>query len=115
MAEIKHGVPQGSILGPLLFLLYINDLPKIMNKKSLPILFADDTSILFTSSYHTNYSRELRTVFELINKWFQGSFLSLNFEKPHYIHYITKSNQTTSMKIGYDDKLIPNISHTKFL
>ena len=47
--KIKYSVPQGSILGPLLFLVYINNLPKAVEHKVLPILFADDTSTLLTS------------------------------------------------------------------
>jgi Reverse transcriptase (RNA-dependent DNA polymerase). len=47
---VKHGVPQGTILGPLFHLLYINDLPRIMSDKSKPILFADDRSIIITNS-----------------------------------------------------------------
>ena len=47
---IKHGVPQGSILGPLLFFLYINDYSETINGKSKPVLFTDDISMIFTSS-----------------------------------------------------------------
>jgi hypothetical protein len=64
--NIKHGVAQGSILGPLLFLLYINDLPKIINNKSILILFTDNTSILFKNSNLINYNKEIQAVFELV-------------------------------------------------
>jgi len=78
-ARLSHRVPQGSILGPLLFLLYINDLPKIINKTSTPVIFADDTSILVAHSDTIDFDKNCNMVFKTLNKWLKVNELSLNF------------------------------------
>jgi hypothetical protein len=71
--QIKYGVRQGSILGPLLFLVHIDDLPKATKHKVIPILFADETSILITSPNNIQFQSDLNVAFRQLNKWFKGS------------------------------------------
>jgi hypothetical protein len=85
--KVKQGVPQDWILGPLLFFLYINDLPYLINKVSKWILYADDTSMLCSSSDMVEHVKVLKSILDKINKWFVVNSLSLNFNKTNYMHF----------------------------
>ena len=114
-AKTEQGVPQGSVLGPLLFLLYINDLPKFLTDKSVPILFADDTSILVSQPSPTDYMNTVNTVLKILNGWFRHNLLSLNLTKTQFTNFVTKTSNQIEISITYNNKLIPTSTHTKFL
>jgi hypothetical protein len=78
---VKYGVPQGSMLGPLLFFIYINDLPLGMNIDCKITLHADDTSVLIfgnnTQDLQVKASMDLNT----LQYWFMNNSSSLNLLK----------------------------------
>ena len=87
---IKCGVPQGSILGPLLFLLYINDLPYCLSKTK-PRLFADDTNLTASANSMTDLEPAVNSDLENLRKWLIANKLSLNVPKTEFILICSKS------------------------
>ena len=59
-------------MGPLLFLLYVNDLPKIVQYNSKPTLLADDTSMIFCNPNYLDFKTTINNVFSQLNKWFDN-------------------------------------------
>ena len=64
MEKITRGIPQGSMLGPLFFRIYIHDLPEVLIRNALPILFADNTSVIVTDSNIVDFHFNIKVVFE---------------------------------------------------
>ena len=81
---ITCGVPQGSVLGPLLFLIYINDLPTVSRLLSF-CLFADDTNIYFSSSDLLTLQKVMNTELKKVKKWLDANQLALNIEKTNFV------------------------------
>jgi hypothetical protein len=109
--EVKSVVPQGSILGPLPFLLYINNLPKIATKDASVILFEDDTSIIVTNSSDTRLKIVMNEIFMDINKWCTTNPSSLNFSKTECLEFRTR-NFNDNINVCYNNHCISNTTAT---
>jgi len=112
--KIKYGVLQGSILCPLLFLVYVSDLPKAIDHKAIPILFANDTSKLITSPNNVQFQRDLNVVFGQLNKLFKANLLSFNFDKTYLLCFTNKSTCTSDIQITYEDKFVQLLQQNFF-
>jgi len=116
LTDIVCGVPQGSILGPLLFILYINDLPGV-SKHLSSLMFADDTN-MFTEHKDLQYlnnmiNNELAKVVE----WLAVNKLSLNVKKTHIMVFTKNKVRSNSdaLNIYIGDYLIQTVTKTSFL
>ena len=113
--HINCGVPQGSVLGPLLFLLFINDLPNASRRLKFYI-FADDTNIYYDSDTIEDLTKKVNNELKYVKRWLDANKLSLNISKTNYIIFHSYADSiplNTVIKIG--KKHIAKVKYIKFL
>lgn len=110
--QIKLGVPQGSILGPLLFNFYINDIVQVSNFTVR--LFADDACLVYTCNSAVELENRVNTELIKINNWRVINKLSVNFSKSNYL--IFNNNKTThKFSINMDGNILEKTEDIKYL
>lgn len=103
---VTHGVPQGSILGPTLFLIYINDLCSLNLEHGELISYADDTVLMFTADTWQDAYDIAQTGFNKVTTWLHDNILSLNTEKTKYITFsITNTYRRNEFQLFAHTKL----------
>ena len=112
---IECGVPQGSILGPLLFLIYINDLAHV-SPNAISILFADDTNVIYRSQSYATLRQTINCELKLLSEWFNENKLALNVSKTKFmIFHLRHQKPPDDFKVFIGETELEQVKTTKFL
>jgi len=112
---VKQGVPPDYLLGLLLFIIYINDLPMSVKHVSEAILFAGDKSVTVTDKDHDSFKQKKNLALTSLNQWFYINQLALNITKSNVIKFIPKNAVHIPLDTYYKDNLIDEVKSTVFL
>ena len=113
--NLKYCVPQGSILGPVLFILYINDLPGI-SKLAKFIFFADDANIIITGNNFAEIQHQANELLQALDKWVKCNGLKLNISKTKYMIFSNlREDSSSNLHISLGGVPIERSNSERFL
>jgi exonuclease III len=110
---VKYGVPQGSILGPLLFILYINDLPRVVQNQM--VLFADDSTLIVECDKAETYESRTNNAVNNIIEWFDKNNLKINLTKTKVLQFYLPQSHKKDITVMYNDHILEQVNEIKFL
>ena len=115
-AEISTGVPQGSILGPLLFVIFVNDLPSVVEECTVN-LYADDTALYSVHSDPGELSRRVQEDLQRVAEWITRNGLRMNVNKTQLLVLNRKGKQSTadSVQVSVGDSKLQKQDCVKYL
>ena len=111
--NVTQGVPQGSVLGPLLFIIYINDLPKHIKQNI--VLFADDSTVVFKSNCTLELQIDMNNTLDIFIKWLKSNNLVINLNKTNLMTFKNRKQYLTNLDINYNGQKIHEVENAKFL
>ena len=111
---LNIGVPQGSVLGPLLFLVYINDLHRVCPEMSI-VLYADDTTIVYHDESYSNLIERCNGGLVMFRQWAISNRLSLNVSKTCYMVFTNRNHLVSNQDILYGTSVLARVDNFKFL
>lgn len=114
LLPVQIGVPQGSILGPILFLLFINDIVLFVNYSL--VMYADDTSCIISDREPNELQVKANALLERLGGWFNQNFLHLNLEKTNFMRFhVPQSKKEPNLRLSVNGADIEQVSSVAFL
>ena len=113
--DVLHGVPQGSVLGPLFYIIYDNDFYRASELLFTMMHFADDTSVFIESQSCGNVCQLLNEELEKCDIWIKANKLNLNLKKTHFIIFYRSRIKSEGVQITIRNENIKETNSIKFL